>query len=85
MTLPPPDSPDMDQAYQCFCNTISTEAKKCIPLGRRNNYMPCWDAECKNLFQTFLQYPEGHESSRAATALNARLDKKRRDQWFEAV
>ena len=43
------------------------------------------DAECKNLYQTFLQYPEVHECSRAATALLARLDRKRRDQWSEAV
>ena len=75
----------MDQAYHCFCNAISNAAKKCIPRGRRNNRIRCWDAECKNLYQTFLQYPEGHESSRAATALLARLDRKRRDQWSEAV
>ena len=58
-TLPPPDSPDMDQAYQCFCNAISNAAKKCIPCGRQNNRMPCWDAECENFYQAFLQYPEG--------------------------
>ena len=81
-TLPPPD---MDQAYKCFCNAISTTAKKCIPRGRRNNRVPCWDAECENLFQTFLQYPEGDESSRAATALLARLDRKRRNRFSEAV
>ena len=75
----------MDQAYQCLCNTINTRAKKCIPYGRRNNRIPCWDAECENLYQTFLQYPEGHESSRAATALLARLDRKRRNRWSEAV
>ena len=23
--------------------------------GRRNNCIPCWDAECENLYQTFLQ------------------------------
>ena len=84
-TLPPPDSLDMDQAYQRFCNTIITAAKKCIPRGQRNNRIPCWDAECENLYQTFLQYPEGHESSRAATALLARLDRKRRDRRSEAV
>ena len=72
----------MDQAHQCFCNAISNEAKKCIPRVRRNNPIPCWDAECENLYQTFLQYPEGHESSRAATAL---LDKKRRNRWSQAV
>ena len=72
-TLPPPDSPDMDHAYWCFCNAISTAAKKCIPRGRRNNRLPCCNAKCENLYQAFLQYPEGHESSRAATA------------WSEAV
>ena len=35
-TLPPPDSSDMDQEYQRFCNAISTAARKCIPRGRRN-------------------------------------------------
>ena len=76
-TFPPLDLPDMDQAYQCFCNAISTAVKKCIPCGRQNNYIPCWDTECENLHQTFLQYPQGHDSSRAATALLARLDRKR--------
>ena len=75
-TLQPPD---MDQ---CFCNAISTAAKKFIPCGRQNNCIQCWDAECKNLNQTFLRYPERHESTRAATALFA---KKRRDRWSEAV
>ena len=78
-TLPPPDSPDMDQAYQCFCNAISTAAKTCIPRSQRNNRIPCWDAERENLYQTFLLYPEGHESSEAATTLLARLNRKRRD------
>ena len=77
-----PNSSDIDQAYQCFCNATSTAAKKCIPRGRRNNRIPCWDAECENLYQTFWQYPEVHESSRAATAL---LDRKRKNRWSEAV
>ena len=77
--LPLPDLSDMEQEYQCFCNAISTAAKKCIPGGRPNNRVPCWDAECENLYQTFLYYPKGHDSSRAITALLARLDRKRRD------
>ena len=84
-TLPPLDSPDMDQAYHCFCNAISAAAKKYVPCGRRNNCIPCWDSECENLYQTFLQHPEGHESKRAATALLIRLDRKWRDRWSEAV
>ena len=43
-TLLPPDSLDVDVAYQDFCNTIRKAAKKTIPCGYRNNYIPCWDA-----------------------------------------
>ena len=65
-TLPPPD---MDQAYQCFCHTISTAAEKYIARGRRNNRKPCWDAECENFYQTFLHFPEGHDCNTAVAEL----------------
>ena len=84
-TLLPPDSLDVDAAYQDFCNTIKKAAKKTIPHGYRNNYIPCWDAECESLYKTFLQSPQGDDSSLAATALIAKLDRKRRDRWYEAV
>ena len=38
-TLLPPDSLNMDAAYQDFCNTIKKAAKKTIPRGYRNNYI----------------------------------------------
>ena len=44
-TLLPPDTSNVDRAYQDFCNAISTAAKKYIPRGRRNDHIPCWDAE----------------------------------------
>ena len=47
--LPSPDSTNVDQAYQYLCNTISKAAKKAIPRGRRNTYIPCWDAKCEAL------------------------------------
>ena len=84
-TLLPPDSLDVDAAYQDFCNIIKKAAKKTIPRGYRNNYIPCWDAECESLYKTFLQSPQGDDSSLAATALLAKLDRKRRDRWSEAV
>ena len=37
-TLLPPDSLDVDAAYQDFCNTIKKAVKKAIPRGYRNNY-----------------------------------------------
>ena len=86
-TLLPPDSLDVDAAYQDFCNTIKKAAKKTIPRGYQNNYNLCWDAECKSLYKTFLKSPQGDDSSLAATALLAiaKLDRKQRDRWFEAV
>ena len=84
-TLLPPDSLNVDAAYQDFCNTIKKAAKKTIPRGYRNNYIPCWDAECESLYKIFLQSPQGDDSSLAATALLAKLDRKRRDRWSEAV
>ena len=84
--LPSPDSINVDQAYQDLCNTISKAAKKAIPRGRRNTYIPCWDAKCEALYQTFLQSPAGDQSSRAATALttwltrNAEIDGLRQSE-----
>ena len=52
-TLLPPDSLDVNAAYQDFCNTIKKAAKKTIPRGYRNNYIPCWDAECESLYKPF--------------------------------
>ena len=63
----------------------NTAAKKCIPRGRRSNHIPCWDAECEDLYQYFLQSPGGPDSDRAATALLTRLDGKRRNRWSETV
>ena len=67
-TLLPPDSLDVDTAYQDFCNTIRKAAKTTIPSGYRNNYILCWDAECESLYKTLLQSSQGDDSSLAATA-----------------
>ena len=58
----PPDSLDVDAAYQDFCNTIKKAAKKTIPRGYRNTYIPCWDPECESLYKTFLQSPQEDDS-----------------------
>ena len=84
-TLLPPDSLDVDAAYQNFCNTIKKAAKKTIPCRYQNNYILYWDAECEFLYKTFLQSPQGDESSLAASALLAKLDRKQRNRWSEAV
>ena len=84
-TLLPPDSLDVDAAYQHFCNTIKKAAKKIIPRRYQNNCIPCWDAECESLYKIFLQSPQGDDLSLAPTILLAKLDRKRRDRWSEVV
>ena len=43
------------------------------------------DAECETLYQAFLRAPQGKSSNTAASALLARLDKRQRKRWSEAV
>ena len=81
-TLLPPDSPDVKQD---FCDAINSAAKRSIPRGRRNNHIPCWDAECENLCRVFLRFPDGNNRNRAATSFLTTLDRKLRDRWSEAV
>ena len=57
-TLLPPDSDDVDATYQDFYNTLEKAAKKTIPRGYR-----MYDAECESLYKTFLQSPQGDDSS----------------------
>ena len=75
----------MNLAYQDSYNVIRRAAKNSIPRGYRNNHIPRWDAECENLYRTFLQSPEGSDPNEATTAPLVRLDKKLRDRWSEAV
>ena len=73
-TLLPPDSLDVDAAYQDFCNNIKKAAKKTIPSGYRNNYISCWDAEWESLYKTFLESLQVDDSRLAAIALLAKLE-----------
>ena len=84
-TLLPAALLNVDAAYQDFCNIVKKAAKKTIPRGNQNNYIPCWDAECESLYRTFLQSPQGNDSSLFATAMLAKLDRKRKNRWSEAV
>ena len=83
--LPPPDTSYTDEAYQDFYCIILRAAKRSIPRGRRNNYRPCWDAECNRLYQAFVKASPGKASNKAASALLAQLDEKRKQRWSEAV
>jgi len=57
--LPPPNTPDIERAYQDFCESLFSAAKQCIPRGRRKNYVPCWGKECETLCRSFIRDPVG--------------------------
>jgi len=80
--LPPPDIPNIEKAYQDFCESLLSAAKKCIPHGRRKNYVPCWDKEYEPLYRSFIRAPVGTESDRAASSLLSRLAQKQ-ERWKE--
>jgi len=83
--LPPPDTPDIEGAYQDFCESLLSAAKQCIPHGRRKNYVPCRDKECETLYRSIIRAPVGTASNRVASSLLFRLQQKKQERWEEAI
>ena len=80
----PTDSLDVNVAYQDFCNVIKKQPKRPSHAVIKT-IIPCWNAKCESLYKTFLQSPQEDNSNWAVTALLAKLDRKHKDRWFEAV
>jgi len=59
--------------------------QRCIPRGRRKNYVPLWYKECETLYRSFIPAPVGTDSDRAASSLLSRLGQKKQERWEEAV
>ena len=83
--FPPPDTTNIEKTYQELCESLLLAAKQCIPLRRRNNYVPCWDKECKTLCHSFVRAPAGTVPDRAASSIVSRLDDKKQEGWEKAV
>ena len=64
---------------------LRKQPKRLSHAGIEITIFTCWDAECESLYKTFLQSPQGDDSSLDTTALLAKHDRKRRDRWSEAV
>ena len=65
---------NVDLAYQNFSNIFKKAAKKLsYAVVEITIYIQCRDAECESLRTTFLQSPQGDDSSLAATALLTKL------------
>jgi len=82
--LLPPNKPNIERAYRDFCDSLLSTAKRCIPCGRRMNYVPCWDKECETLQRSFIRGQVGTDFDRAAFSLPSRLRQKKQWRWEEA-
>jgi len=78
--LPPPDTPDIERAYQDFWESLLSAAKQCIPCGCRKNYVPCWDKECETLYRSFIRVPVRSAFDRAVSSLLSRLQQKKQER-----
>ena len=83
--LPPPDTSNIERAYQDFCESLLSAAKQCIPRGCRKKYVPCWYKGCETLFRSFTRAPVGTDSDRVASSLLSRFGQKKQERWEEAV
>lgn len=58
--------PSSIKNYNRFIGLIKSAAKRAIPRGYRKNYIPCWNSNCKNLWQqhqTAKTYEEAQDTA----------------------
>ena len=82
-TLLPPDSLDVDAAYQDFCTPLRKQPKRLSHAGIEITIFRVGMQSVNPSIKPFCSLLR--DSSLAATSLLAKLDKKRRDRWSEAV
>jgi len=83
--LLPPNTPNIQRAYQNFCDNLLSTAKQFIPRGRQMIYVPCWDKECETLQRSIIRAQVGTDFDRAAFSSPSHLRQKNQERWEEAV
>ena len=83
--LPIPTKENLNKAYNLFTTALKTAAKATIPRGFRKAYIPTWDDECTNLYNSYLGTDDSEDQRVTANALIAHLDQRRQERWIEAV
>ena len=49
--------PPLSSNYERFVGLVIASAKKTIPRGHRDEYIPCWNEESDRLYREFLTIP----------------------------
>jgi hypothetical protein len=68
------------KSYERFSNAIKA-AKRHIPRGFREKYIPGWEQNCENLYQ---EYNANHDST-TANRLLEELNKQKKRKWEQTV
>ena len=68
-TLPSPCTPDANIAYTVFCRLRCQSAKKTIPRGCRQQYIPISDDKCDHHYKEFLQAKDKESADAKAADL----------------
>jgi len=55
--LPPPDTTNIEKAYQEFCESLLSAAEQYISTGCHKNYVPFWVKECEPQWGMTLMEP----------------------------
>jgi len=76
------DTPNIERAYQDFCESLLSAAKQWIPRDRRKNYVPCWD---KSARPYIARAPVETDTDRVTLSLLSRKKQKKQERWEEAV
>ena len=84
-TLPSPCTPDANISHTAFCQLPFQLAKKTIPHGCRQQYIPTWDYKCDHHYKEFIQAEVEESVDAKAADLMDHLNNNRNKQWEETV
>jgi hypothetical protein len=73
--------PASSNSYERFANAIKAAAKRHVPRGFREQYIPGWDRNSEILYQ---EYQSNHDTT-TATRLLEELNKQRKKKWEQTV
>lgn len=71
--------PPVSENYDRFVGAVLSTAKKCMPRGFRKEYIPGWNKDCEDLYQSYITTNDNE----IATELLQSLDKARRETWIQ--
>lgn len=73
--------PPTSKNYARFVGAVISTAKKCIPRGYREEYIPGWSQNSEELYQNFLETGDQEVADQLLHSLNA----ARQQKWSETV